>query len=163
MNEKVREALNRQIRRELQAEYLYLGMSLYFEEESLPGFATWMRAQAAEEREHAFRILDHLHDRNAVVELGSLEAPPAEYDSPTAAIREALEHERAVTGHIHELYGLARDEGDYPAQIMLEWFVEEQVEEEDTFSRLLDQLQRIGDEGAGILVLDGELAERGGE
>lgn len=160
MNENVRKALNDQIRRELDAEYVYLAMSNYFEEENLPGFATWMRAQAAEEREHAYRILDHLQERDAEVELQTLEAPPSDWASPRDAVAAALEHERGVTGHIHDLYDLAQDEGDHPARVMLEWFVEEQVEEEKTFGDLLDQLERIDGAAAGLMVLDGTLAGR---
>ena len=93
VSDEVRDALNAQVRRELQAAYLYLSMANWFEEESLPGFASWMRAQSEEEREHAFRIVDHLHDRGARVELGALEAPTGDFGSPLDAIRAALEHE----------------------------------------------------------------------
>lgn len=160
VNEKVRDALNAQVRHELQAAYLYLALSNWFEEETLSGFASWMRAQSEEEREHAFRIIDHLHDRGARVDLEALEAPTAEFGSVTDAIGAALEHERQVTGHIHELYELARDVGDHPAAVMLEWFVDEQVEEEDTFETLLDQLDRIDGSGASLLMLDGKLEAR---
>lgn len=160
MNEQVRDALNAQVRRELQAAYLYLSLSNWFEEETLPGFAGWMRAQSEEERGHAFRIIEHLHDRGARVELGALEAPTAEFGSVADAIRAALDHEQQVTGHIHELYELARDVGDHPAISMLEWFVDEQVEEEDTFQTLVDQLQRVDGQGAALLMLDGKLGAR---
>ncbi|HKK07542.1 MAG TPA: ferritin [Gemmatimonadota bacterium] len=162
MNEKVREGLNAQIGRELQAEHLYLAMSIWFERKDLPGFAGWLRSQAAEEREHAFRILEHLEDRDARVELGGLEKPPADFDSPLAAMRAALEHERKVTGHIDDCYGLARKESDHPAEVMLQWFVDEQVEEEKTFGQIVGQLERIGDSGAGLLVMDRDLGARGG-
>ena len=160
VSEEVRDALNAQVRRELQAAYLYLSMANWFEEESLPGFASWMRAQSEEEREHAFRIIDHLHDRGARVELSALEAPAADFGSPVDAVRAALEHERMVTDHIHDLYETARDVGDHPATVMLEWFVDEQVEEEDTFQTLVDHLERDGS-GASLLVLDGKLEARG--
>ena len=161
VNDEVRDALNAQVRRELQAAYLYLSMANWFEEESLPGFASWMRAQSEEEREHAFRIIDHLHDRGARVDLGALEAPTGDFGSPLDAVRAALEHEEKVTGHIHDLYDLARETGDHPAAVMLEWFVDEQVEEEDTFQTLVDHLER-GDDGAALIVLDGKLGARAG-
>ncbi len=161
VSERVRDALNAQVRRELQAAYLYLSMANWFEEESLPGFASWMRAQSEEERDHAFRLIDHLHDRGARVELEALEAPTGDFGSPLDALRAALEHEQAVTGHIHDLYEMAREEGDHPAAVMLEWFVEEQVEEEDTFQTLVDHLERDGS-GASLLVMDGKLEDRGG-
>ncbi|HKK28501.1 MAG TPA: ferritin [Gemmatimonadota bacterium] len=162
MNEKVRKALNEQIGRELQAEHIYLAMSIWFEREDLPGFGGWLRSQAAEEREHAFRILGHLEDRDARVELGALERPPSDYDSPLAAMKAALEHERMVTGHIDDLYSLARDEADHPAEVMLQWFVDEQVEEEKTFGLIVGQLERIGDSAAGLMVMDRDLGARGG-
>ena len=162
VDEQVRDALNAQVRRELQAAYLYLSLSNWFEEESLPGFASWMRAQSEEERAHAFRIIDHLHDRGARVTLDALEAPTAEFGAPVDAVRAALEHEQAVTGHIHDLYELSRERGDHPATVMLEWFVDEQVEEEDTFQTLVGQLERIGGNGSSLLVLDAQLAGRAG-
>lgn len=160
VNEQVRDALNAQVRRELQAAYLYLSLANWFEEENLSGFASWMRAQSEEEREHALRIADHLHDRGARVTLRALEAPTADFGSPLDAVRAALEHEQAVTGHIHDLYELARETDDHPAAVMLEWFVEEQVEEEDTFQTLADQLERVGDSGSSLLMLDGHLEGR---
>lgn len=162
MKDEMRDALNQQVDRELQAAYLYLSVSDWFEvEESLPGFATWMRHQAEEELGHAMRIVEHLQQRGARVRFGDLGAPPRDFDSPLAAIRGALEHEREVTRHIHELYELAGELGDPPARVMLEWFVEEQVEEEDTFGQLVDQMERSDDGGASVLVLDGKLGERG--
>ena len=162
MQDEIRDALNRQIDRELEAAYLYLSLSDWFEgEQSLPGFARWMRHQAEEELEHAMRIVDHLQDRGARVRFGALEAPPHDFDSPLAAVRRALGHERDVTRHIHELYELAGEAGDPPARVMLDWFVEEQVEEEATFEQLVDQMERAGDSGSSLLVLDAKLAERG--
>lgn len=162
MKDNVREALNDQVRRELQASYLYLSLSNWFEEEGLAGFSSWMSAQADEERDHAMRIVDHMHDRDAKVRYEALEAPTATFGSPRDAVEAALEHERMVTGHIHDLYELATEEGDLPARAMLEWFVEEQVEEEHTFTQLLEKMERAGDSGAGLLFLDGQLAGRAG-
>lgn len=161
MQDKMRDALNKQVQRELQAAYLYLSLSNWYEEEALPGFASWMRAQAAEEYEHAMRIVDHLHERDARVEYGALEAPTASFGSPRDALKAALEHERKVTGHIHDLYDLAVAEADHASRVMLEWFVEEQVEEEHTFTSLLERMDRAGDSGAGLLVLDDVVGERG--
>lgn len=160
MKKTVRDALNEQVRRELQAAYLYLSLSNWFEEEGLDGFSGWMRAQASEEREHAMRIVDHLHDRDERVEYGALEAPTAHFGSPVDAVRAALEHERTVTDHIHDLYELVLEEGDHPARVMLEWFIEEQVEEEHTFQTLVEKIERAGDTGAAMLVLDGMMADR---
>lgn len=162
MHERMRAALNQQVNHELQAFYTYLSMASWFEAESLPGFASWMRAQADEEKEHAERIIRHLHDRNGRVELDALERPPRSYDDVVDVMRAALEHEREVTSHIHDLVELAEDVEDHAAESMLEWFVDEQVEEERTFTVLLDQLERAGDSGAGIMMLDDRLGRRGG-
>lgn len=162
MNERVHEGLNEQVRHELQAAYLYLAMMNYFEEDGLDGFAQWMRLQAGEEVEHAMKIIDHLHDRGAAVELGSLPAPTTDFDSAAEVMKAALAHERKVTGLIHDLYDLAREEGDHPAQVMLAWFVEEQVEEEKSAGDIVDLLERAGGDGPALLMLDARLGERGG-
>lgn len=160
MKDDLRRALNRQINRELEASYLYLAMANYFEREGLDGFAGWMEAQSDEERDHARRLLDHLRDRGARVELEAIDEPRQDFDSPLAAIRAALEHERAVTGHIDDLYEQARELGDHPAEIMLQWFVDEQVEEEKTFGDLVEKLELAGDAGSSLLMMDARLGER---
>lgn len=162
MHEKMLRGLNEQVNHELQAFYTYLSMSSWFEAENLPGFAAWMRAQADEEKEHAERIIQHLQDRNARVEFDALERPPHEFESAAEVMQTALEHEKEVTSQIHSLVDVAADVGDPAAESMLEWFVDEQVEEERTFTVLLGQLERAGDSGAGIMLLDDRLGQRGG-
>lgn len=162
MNEKMRRGLVDQVTHELQAFYAYLAMANYFETENLPGFADWFRAQADEEKEHAERLIRHLHDRNARVELDDLERPRHDFDSPLDVARAGLEHERKVTAQIHDLVELAEETEDHAAESMLEWFVEEQVEEERTFSVLVGQLERVGDEATGVMLLDDRLGARGG-
>lgn len=162
MDDGMRQALNAQINREFEASYVYLAMANFFEREGLDGFAAWMEAQSEEEREHGERILEHLRDRDARVELEGIAAPRQDFDSPLTVLRAALEHEREVTGHIHDLYDRAREIGDHPAEIMLQWFVEEQVEEEKTFGDLVEKVERAGESGSALLVLDAELARRSG-
>lgn len=162
MNQPVREGINRQINREFYAAYLYLAMSAHFEEQSLDGFAAWMRAQAAEEKEHAMRLYDHLVERGAQVELGAIEAPGTDFGTPLEVFEAALEHEQRVTDWIHELYDLAVDDHDHPAQLVLQWFITEQVEEEDSVGGVVAQLRMAGDNEAAILMLDRELGARGG-
>lgn len=161
MDEKMRQGLNDQVNRELQAFYAYLAMSSYFEAENLPGFADWMRAQADEEKGHAERLIRHMHDRNARVELEALDRPTQEFGSPREVIRAALEHEKEVTSRIHALVDLAEEVRDPAAVSTLEWFVDEQVEEERTFRVLLGQLERAGESGAGLMLLDDRLGRRG--
>lgn len=162
MSDTVVEALNEQVKHELYAAYLYLAMMNYFEAESLPGFAHWMRLQAQEELEHAMKLVDFLNDRGARVELQAIERPPKTFDSPLAVMRAALEHEREVTGLIEEIYETALEQRDYPAQVMLQWFVTEQVEEEKSASDIVDRLERAGDSGGALLVLDEQLGRRSG-
>ncbi|MFW6206545.1 MAG: ferritin [Gemmatimonadota bacterium] len=161
MNEKVLDGLNRQINREFFAAYLYLALSAEFDRRSLDGFAVWMRAQAREEMDHAMRLVDHLQERGAKVTLDAIEKPDADFESVLEAFEAALEHESRVTEWIHELYDLAVEHHDHPEQLVLEWFVTEQVEEEDSIGTIVDQLRMAGDNQAAILMLDRELGARG--
>lgn len=162
MDKEMRDALNRQINKELFAAYLYLSMCAYFEDRSLEGFAQWMRAQAQEELDHAMRIFDHLNERGARVELASLDQPDREFGSTAEAFQKALDHERAVTKAIHELYDLAMEKHDHASQLLLEWFINEQVEEEDSVGTVVDQLRMAGENEAAVLMLDRELGARQG-
>ena len=163
LSERMQQALNEQINREFFASYLYLAMAAHFEEQSLDGFARWMYAQSEEEYGHAMRILRHVLERGGHVELAPIAAPPAEFGAPLDVFQQSLDHERKVTGHIHDIYRLAMEEQDYAAQSLMEWFVNEQVEEEDTVGRIVDRLRMAGDDRAAILMLDAELGSRQGE
>ncbi len=156
-------AINAQINREFFAAYLYLGMMTYFESRSLPGFGHWMRLQAREEVAHAMKLVDFLLDRGADVELHAIDRPGREFESPLAVMRAALEHERKVTASIHALYAMAVEQNDYPAQVLMQWFVSEQVEEEKSASEIVDQLEFAGGSASALLVLDDRLARRQGE
>ena len=160
MDSQLLKGLNDQINKELYSAYVYLAMVAYFEEKNLTGFAHWMRVQSQEELEHAQRIFDFLCDRGEKVELRSIGAPPQGFNSPVEVFEKALEHERSVTRSIHDLYALAQKVNDYPAQVMLHWFIEEQVEEEKIVGEVLDQLRLAGENTAAILVLDRALKER---
>lgn len=163
MKDAVRDALNRQVNRELYAAYLYLAMSAHFDAASLDGFASWMRAQSREEVEHAMRLFGHLSERGEKVELTGVDQPPAEFGSPLEVFEAALAHEEKVTEQIHEIYDLVVEEHDHPAQMVLEWFVTEQVEEEDTIGRIVEQVRMAGENEAALLMLDRELGTRGGQ
>jgi ferritin len=160
LSQKLQDAINEQIKNELYSAYLYLSMAAYSEGEGLPGFANWMRLQAEEEVSHAMKFFDFVHERGGRVVLHAIDQPPAEFESPIDLFERTLEHERKVTGMIHQLYELALKESDYPAQVMLHWFIEEQVEEEDSASQILDTLERIGDKGHALVALDRELGRR---
>lgn len=160
MSPALRDALNEQIRHELDSAYLYLSMAAYFEALNLPGFARWMRVQAREELGHAMKFFDHLCDRGERVVLQALAQPPADFASPRAAFEQALAHERWITGRIRGLYELAVRENEPSSLPLLQWFLEEQIEEERSVEQILAQLQRIGEDGIGLVLMDRELARR---
>jgi ferritin len=156
----VEAALNSQIQMELESAYIYLGMASYVEEQNLPGFGHWMRMQWQEETAHAMKIFDFIQDRGGRVELKSLKAPPAAYKGPLDVMKKTLKHERKVTASITGLYELAIKEKDYPTQILLQWFIDEQTEEEKTAADIVAQLEMVGESGQGLVMIDRELAGR---
>ena len=157
----IQDAINEQIKNELYSGYLYLAMAAYSDDASLPGFAQWMRAQAQEELDHAMKFFSYVNERGGRVVLQAIDQPPVDFESPVAIFEMTLEHERKVTRLIHKLYELALKENDYATQVMLQWFIEEQVEEEDSASQVLDTLRMIGDKGHGLVMLDRALGQRG--
>ena len=162
LNPAIEQALNDQVQKEFHSAYIYLSMSAYFEAENLTGAASWMRKQAGEEQEHALKIFDFILDRGGHVALQAISQPAAEYASPLAVFENAYAHERKVTQSIHDLYALALRENDYPTQVMLQWFIDEQVEEEKTSSAIMAQLKMVGDSPAALLMIDRQLAARAG-
>ena len=163
LSQAMQDAINEQIKNELYSAYLYLSMSAHCEANGMPGSAHWMRAQSQEEIEHAMRFFDFVNERGGRVTLYAIDQPPTEFDSLLAIFKETLEHERKVTAMIHGLYQLALEEKDYPAQVMLHWFIEEQVEEESSAAQILDTLEMIGDQGHALVMLDRELGKRGAD
>jgi ferritin len=152
--------MNEQIKNELYSGYLYLSMSAYCESINLPGFAHWMRMQEQEERIHALKFFDFVNERGGRVVLQAIDQPPAEFRSPLDILEKTLEHEQKVTAMINDLYALAAQEKDYASQIFLQWFVTEQVEEEDSASQIVETLKMIGDNRQALLMLDRELGGR---
>ena len=134
LSKKLEAALNKQINEEYYSSYIYLAMAAYLEDANLDGCAHWMRMQAQEEVEHAMRFYDFLIERGGRVELHEIDKPPFEFGSPLEIMEQSLDHERFVTSRINGLYDLAFEEQDRPAQVMLQWFITEQVEEEATVS-----------------------------
>jgi len=161
LDKKLLDAMNEQINKELYSAYLYLSMAAYLDSENLSGFAHWMRAQAQEEQEHALKFYDHIYERGGRVTLQAIDEPPAGFESPLAVFEETLAHERKVTGLINNLYAIALEQNDYASQAFLQWFVSEQVEEEDNASRILETLKMVGDKGQALVMLDRELGQRG--
>ncbi len=160
ISKKMAEALNGQINAELYSAYVYLSMSAYFESVDLPGFAAWMNSQAQEEVAHAMKIYAFIHERGGRVSLGAIDGPQTEWDNPLAVFEAAYKHEQHVTSLIHDLVTLAIAEKDYATKNMLDWFVDEQVEEEATASEIVAKLTRIGGEGPALLMMDAQLGAR---
>lgn len=160
LNPKVAEALNKQINNELHASYTYLAMSAYFEAQDLPGFASWFRGHSAEEETHAMRIYDFVAKLGARIELEGIAKPQTDYDSAVDVLEQALSQEQMVTAQINALFELAHGAGEYSTQNMLNWFLAEQIEEEDLFSSILDKAKAAGDDRWNLLLLDQELAKR---
>jgi ferritin len=154
LSETMQAALNEQINAELYSAYLYLSMSAYCEAKNLAGFARWMRRQSNEEVSHGFKILDYIASQNGRVILKAVAQPPSEFPSMADLWQQTLDHERHVSGLIHKLYDLAGREHDYATQGMLQWFVSEQVEEEKTASRILEEVRMIGPSSSALLFLD---------
>jgi ferritin len=156
----MQDALNGQITKEFYASQLYLAMSAHFEALNLKGFAHWMRVQSDEEREHALKLFGFILARGGTVELGAVEQPPAEFGSPIEIFQASLAHERRVTAWINDLYARATAENDYASQVFLQWFIDEQVEEEANASEMIDRLSMAGDNKAALLMLDTEMKSR---
>ena len=161
VNEKMEKALNAQLNAEVYSGYLYLSMAAYFEDIDLAGFANWMRVQAAEELEHGMKFYDYIIRRGASVTLTAIEAPQTEWESPLAAFEHVLSHEQMVTGLINDLVDLAIEEKDHATNNFLQWFVEEQVEEEENAMENLAKLKLAGDDNSLLYKLNEEFAGRG--
>ena len=160
LGKKMEAAINEQIKWELYSGYLYLSMSAWFAGQGLPGFAHWMRLQAQEEQIHAMKFYDYVLERGATVELEAIDKPDNTWDTPLACLEHTLKHEQLVTSRINDLMSVALDERDHAAGIFLQWFVQEQVEEEDNVGEVLDKLRLVSKDGAGMYMLDKEMALR---
>jgi ferritin len=159
----MQDAMNEQINKELFSSYLYLSMAAYFEDKNLTGFGNWMRIQADEEREHAMKFYDHILERGGRVSLKAIDAPKTDWNSNLEVAEEVAAHEAKVTASIYALYELALKEKDYPAQVMLQWFISEQVEEEKNAAEIVADLKLIEERGTAVLMLDKQLGKRQGE
>ena len=160
IKQSVQDAINEQIKEEFYSAFVYLSMSAYFESVSLAGLAHWMRIQYQEEEAHALRLFDYLNERGGTVELREIPAPSTDFKSPLQVMEQALNHERHVTTLIESLYEKAAEEHDYATQAALQWFITEQVEEENNAGTIVEQLRMIGDNRAALLMLDMELGKR---
>lgn len=160
MNKKLLDEMNVQINKEMFSGYLYLSMAAHFEGENLPGFAHWMTIQAGEELEHAMKFFEFLNEVGEKVVLSAIEKPESNFESPKTVLEQVLEHEKYITSRIHLLYKLAIDTNEYPTQMFLQWFVNEQVEEEKNATDILENLKLADESGNALLMIDHGLAQR---
>ena len=152
--------LNGQINKEIYSAYLYLAMSAYSESKGLKGFANWLYVQYQEEMTHAMRLYNYLLEQGGEVELRAIEQPPKEFGASLEMFEKVLAHEQFITKSINELVDLAIQEKDHATQIMLQWFVTEQIEEEANDNEIIDQLKLAGKEGGALFMIDKELGTR---
>ena len=160
LNKKLEDAFNKQINAAFWSAYLYLSMSLNFENAGLSGIANWYKIQFQEEQAHAQIFMDYVNKRGGRVELQPIEAVPTKWESPLNAFEETLKHEKVVTSLINDLFALAEEVRDYASRDRLLWFVTEQVEEEDNANQIIEKLRLIGNDGMGLYMLDQELGSR---
>ncbi|MDP1568763.1 MAG: ferritin [Vicinamibacterales bacterium] len=158
MNRELLHGLNEHLKLEFRASHEYLAMSVWLSMHDMPGFAQWMRQQSSDELLHAQKIIDHLVERDQPVVLPGVAAPPATWDSAEALCAHVLENEREVTASINNLCALADQAKDRPAAVMLQWFVNEQMEEEAAARAVLGRIKLAGNTGLGLLMIDQELA-----
>ena len=160
LSEKLELEFNKQINHELFSAYLYLSMSAYFDGKNLKGFSNWMRIQFDEEQAHAMKMYDYVLSRGGKVILETIEKPANDWESFIAVFEEVFAHEKGVTAKINNLVNIALEDKDHASSSFLQWFVDEQVEEEATVEEILLNLKFIGDEKSGLLFLDKEVGAR---
>lgn len=160
LSKKMTKAMNAQINAEMYSAYMYLGMSAYAAHEGYNGVAGWMGAQAKEEMGHAMKLYSFIQSRGSMVELAAIAKPPADYTSVKDLFEKTLKHEQHVTKLIHGLMDTAKAEKDHASEIFLQWFVSEQVEEEESVNDVLGKLQMAGKHPGGLYIIDRELGAR---
>jgi len=163
LSKAMQDAINEQINKEYHSAYIYLSMAAYCESVNLPGAAHWMKVQAKEETGHGDKFFDYLVDQGARVILKPIAQVPTEFKSLLEVFEKALEHEKKMTGWLNQLYAQAVKESDYATQILLQWYITEQVEEEKNAADIVAQLELIDAHGTAVLMLDKTLGKRSGE
>ena len=163
LSKTLQDAINEQMKNEIESAYLYLAMSAHCESKNLPGIATWLRIQWQEELSHAMKLFTYVNARGGRAILKAIDQPPTDYASPHEIFKQVLKHEQKVTAMINKLYETATKEGDYATQIELQWFITEQVEEEKNATDILNLLEMVGDSGISLMMLDRQLGARAGK
>ncbi|MCE5201761.1 MAG: ferritin [Synergistaceae bacterium] len=160
IGKKMEESINSQIQAEFDSSYLYLSMAAWFENQDLPGCSHWMKKQAEEESKHGMKFYEYLVSRGGRVVLKAISAPKSEWESATNVFADVLAHEEKVTSLIYKMAELAEKEKDYATMSMLNWFIDEQVEEEENARAILNKLHKLGEIPISLSMLDRELGMR---
>ena len=160
MNDKVHALINQQINKEFYSAYLYLNFSNYFEEVGLDGFANWYKIQAQEERDHAMLFYQYLQNENQKVTLEAIDKPDNAFSCHMDVLKAGLDHEKYVTSLIHNIYAEAYEAKDFRTMQFLDWFIKEQMEEEDNATTLISKYEMFGTDAKGLYMLDQELGQR---
>ena len=163
ITKKMEAALNNQINKEIFSSYLYLSMSAYFDNKNLSGMSGWMKMQSQEEYEHAMKFYDFILRLGGKVKLSAIEEPQTDWESPLKVFEDSLHHEQYISKSIHQLMDLAIEESHHPTKSFLQWFVDEQVEEEDSVQQVVENFKMIGDDKGALFMLDRELGARSEE
>ncbi len=160
LKDAMRDALNEQINHEFFSSYLYLAMAAKLDDLSLPGASSWMRMQAIEEQQHAMRFYDYILERGSTIKLMAIDAPEHHWENILEIFMASLEHEELMTKRLNALMDMAIDLRDHPTSNMMQWYVDEQVEEESTLNDIIPQLEMVGNKGSGLFMIDRELGAR---
>ncbi len=160
ISKKTQKALNEQVNKEMYSAYLYMAMSAYSDSIGLKGFANWFMVQYHEEMLHAMKIYEYVTRQGGEVKLAEIKEPPARFGTPLEMLKKTLEHEKFITKSINTLVDLAMGEKDHASQIFLQWYVTEQIEEEENDNDIISKLEMVGASKDGLFMLDKELAAR---
>ncbi len=153
----VESVLNEQVKREEFSSRLYLSMAIWCEVNGFPGAAAFLYRQSDEERMHQLKLVRYVNDRGGKAVLKSLEQPQAEYESLLQIFKDVLKHEQFITTSINEVYEVTLNEKDYTTGNFIQWYINEQIEEESTMSTILDKISLVGADKAGMFHIDKEL------
>ena len=160
LDPKVAELLNTQVNKEFYSAYLYLDFANYYKDQGLDGFANWYNIQAQEERDHAMLFIQYLQNNGEKVTLESIDKPDAVLAGFEDPLKAGLEHEQYVTSLIHAIYDAAYAQKDFRTMQFLDWFVKEQMEEENNTDSLVQKFEMFGTDPKGLYMLDAELQTR---
>lgn len=159
-SEKLLDEMNKQLNYELFSAYYYTAMEVYCSEKQLDGFANFFKEQTKEELDHARMFFDFIQRKNGKIVLDTIDKPDSDFEDLYDVFKKGYEHEQFVTSRIYKLMDIATDEREHSTISFLNWFVDEQVEEEETFQKIMDKIKLIGDNVNALLQLDAKLAQR---